>query len=67
MRRLKTIEAFQSIETAFNYLNLVRNYLRFKPYTDCRGKRRIRSRKSPMKLCQVGLSTKDWLKLSLLN
>jgi len=67
MRRLKTIEAFQSIETAFNYLNLVRNYLRFKPYTDCRGKRRIRNGKSPMELCQVKLSCKDWLKHSLLN
>lgn len=46
-RRFKTIEAFQSVETAWNYQNLIRNYLRLKPYTDCRGSRRRCNGKSP--------------------
>lgn len=42
-RRLKTIEAFQSIKNAENYLIIICNYLRIKPFTDCRGKRRYRN------------------------
>jgi hypothetical protein len=61
-RRFKTIEAFQSIETAWNYQNLIRNYLRFKPYTDCRGKRRICNGKSPLEVCGVLLQHRDWIK-----
>jgi transposase-like protein/DNA-directed RNA polymerase subunit RPC12/RpoP len=60
-RRLKTIEAFQCFNTAFNYLNLLRNYLRFKPYTDCRGKRKSRNGYSPMELCKAKYLAKDWL------
>jgi transposase-like protein len=65
MRRLKTIESFQNYETAFNYLNLYRNYLRFKPYTDCKGRRKVRNGKSPLEICSVHLVTKDWIKNSL--
>jgi len=64
-RRLKTIESFQSIETASNYLNLYKNYLRFKPYTDCKGANKIKNGKSPLEVCGVEIKTKDWLKNSL--
>jgi transposase-like protein len=61
MRRVKTIESFQSIDTAFNYLGLFVNYLRCKPYTDCRGKRKYRNGKSPLQLCNVNLNSSNWL------
>lgn len=63
-RRFKTIEAFQSIETAWNYQNLIRNYLRFKPYTDCRGERKINNGKSPLEVCGVVLEHHDWVKMA---
>jgi hypothetical protein len=65
VRRLKTIEAFQHFETAFNYLNLICNYLRFKSFTDCKGKRKCRNGKSPLELCGVKISNRDWLKNSI--
>jgi len=49
-RRLKTIEAFQSFSTALNYLNMLRNYLRFKPFTDCKKQRNIET-VSPQSNC----------------
>lgn len=61
-RRFKTIEAFQSVETAWNYQNLIRNYLRFKPYTDCRGTRRCCNGKSPLEICGVPLQHHDWVR-----
>lgn len=64
-RRLKTIEAFQSMETAFQYQNLYRNYLRLKPYTDCRGARRVCNGLSPLQVCQAVLPSSDWLKLAV--
>ncbi len=64
-RRLKTIEAFQSVATAFNYLNLIRNYLRFKPFTDCKGERKYRNGMAPIELCNVKLSSRDWIKNSI--
>lgn len=64
-RRLKTIEAFQTVDTAFNYLNMIRNHIRFKPYTDCKGKRKYRNGKSPIELCNVKLQTRDWIKNSI--
>ena len=64
-RRLKTIEAFQSIETAFQYQNLYRNYLRLKPYTDCRGARRVCNGLSPLQVCHAVLPSSDWLKLAV--
>ncbi len=61
-RRFKTIESFQTSETAFNYLNLLRNYLRFKPFTDCRFNAAQRNGKSPIELCNVKLTHHNWLK-----
>jgi len=64
-RRLKTIEAFQSVETAFQYQNLYRNYLRLKPYTDCRGVRRFYNGLLPLQVCQAVLPSSDWLKIAV--
>jgi hypothetical protein len=63
-RRFKTIEAFQSLDTAWNYQTLIRNYLRFKPCTDCRGERRIYNGMSPLEVCGVLLEHKDWVRLA---
>lgn len=62
-RRFKTIEAFQSLDTAWNYQTLIRNYLRFKPYTDCRGERRIYNGMAPLEVCGVLLEHRDWVRL----
>ena len=64
-RRLKTIEAFQTFSTAFNYLNMIRNYLRFKPFTDCKRERRYRNGLAPIELCKVKLASRDWIKNSI--
>jgi transposase-like protein len=64
-RRLKTIEAFQSYTTAFQYQNLYRNYLRLKPYTDCRGTRKACNGLSPLQVCKAKLPSSDWLKMAL--
>ncbi len=64
-RRLKTIESFQAFTTAFNYLNMIRNYLRFKPFTDCKGKRKYRNGMAPIELCNVKLSSRNWIKNSI--
>ncbi len=61
MRRFKTIESFQKLIYAENYLNLYKNYLRFKPYTDCRGSNKFKNGKSPLEVCGVVLKSKDWL------
>jgi hypothetical protein len=37
-RRLKTIESFKYFKTAYIYLIMFSNYLRFKPYTDAKEK-----------------------------
>lgn len=60
-RRVKTIEAFQSREAAERYMNLLIAYLRQKPYTDCRGKRKRLNGKSRLEAAEVRLSSKDWL------
>lgn len=62
MIRLKTIESFKNFNSAENYLNLYKNYLRFKPYTDCKGNNKIKNGKSPLEVCGVVLKNKDWLK-----
>ena len=64
-RRLKTIEAFQRQENAENYLIIMCNYLRMKPYKDCRGKRKYRNGRSPLQLCKAKVSTNNWVKFSL--
>lgn len=65
-RRFKTIEGFEKNDSAFNYLNLIRNYLRFKLYTDCKRHRYHRNGKSPLELCQVKIVNCDWVK-NLIN
>jgi len=65
-RRLKTIEGFQTANTAFNYLILYINYIRFRAYTDCRGNRRKCNGLSPLEVCSVKLKSNDWLKNSLI-
>lgn len=62
MRRLKTVEGFQTIQTATNYVRLLVLYLRFKPYTDCRGRRKLCNGKAPLELCDVQLQHRDWIK-----
>lgn len=62
MIRLKTIESFKSFNSAENYLNLYKNYLRFKPYTDCRGNNKIKNGKSPLEVCGVVIKNRDWIK-----
>ena len=64
-RRLKTIEGFGSIRTARGYMNLLIAYLRTKPLTDCRGKRKYRNGLSRLELAGAALPTKNWLKLCL--
>jgi hypothetical protein len=61
-RRFKTIEAFQHLETAGMYLNLLSGYLRCKPYTDCRRERKLRNGKSPLDLCEVHLPHHEWIR-----
>jgi len=61
-RRLQTIEAFQYVHSAGNYLNLLCGYLRCKPYTDCRGARKLCNGKAPLELCQVPLAHHEWIK-----
>lgn len=60
-RHFKTIEAFQLIDSAFDYQNLYRSYLRFKPYTDRRGNRKYRNGRSPLQLCGAKIPNADWL------
>lgn len=64
-RRLKTIDAFQSKLNAENYLIIFCNYLRMKPYTDCRKHRSYKNGYSPLQLCQAKIKTNDWVKFSL--
>ena len=64
-RRLKTIEAFQTEESAYNYLIIYCNYLRMKPYTDCKRKRKYRNGSTPLQLCNSKIIITDWVKYSL--
>jgi transposase-like protein len=64
-RRIKTIEAFQSRSGASAYMNLLIAYLRQKPYTDCRGKRKYLNGLSRLEAAGVSLPSTDWLKNSL--
>jgi len=61
MRRLKTIESFQHVETAVPYMHLLVAYLRLKPYTDCRHRRKHLNGKSRLQAAGVKLSSRDWL------
>lgn len=64
-RRVKTIEAFQTRSRARNYMNLLIAYLRHKPYTDCRGRRKILNGLSRLEAAGVDLTSRDWLENSL--
>lgn len=64
-RRLKTIGSFGNARTAEAYINLLIAYLRTKPYTDCRGRRRYCNGLSRLELAGAELHTKDWVKLAL--
>lgn len=64
-RRFKTMESFQSKETAAWYINLLVSYLRQKPYTDCRGTRKHLNGKSRLESAEVRLPSRDWIKNSL--
>ena len=63
----RMVFAFQSLETAFLYHNLLRNYLRFKPYADCRGARKQCNGFAPGELCGAVLTTNDCLKNAVTN
>lgn len=65
MIRFKTIESFKDFNNVVNYLSLYKNYLRFKLYSDCRGKNKIKNGKSPLEICNVVLKSKDWIKNAL--
>jgi len=64
-RRVKTIESFQHRQTAVSYMNLLVAYLRLKPYTDCRGKRKHLNGKSRLQAAGVNICPRDWLKASV--
>jgi transposase-like protein len=60
-RRVKTIESFQHTTTATAYMNLLVAYLRFKPYTDCRGVRRHLNGKNRLQAAGLRRTPNDWL------
>jgi len=59
-RRLKTIEGFQSAGGFKNYLNVFTMFLRFKKYTDCRGKNKYRNGQNRLQLAGVNTDNLDW-------
>jgi transposase-like protein len=61
-RRYKTIEAFQSSQSAVDYTNLLIGYLRQKPYTDCRGERKALNGKSRLGAAGIKNLDQDWIK-----
>ena len=62
---MNTIESFKNFSNAENYLNLYKNFLRFKPYTDCKGTNKFMNGKTPLEIYGVMLKSKDWLKNAL--
>jgi len=66
-RRIKTIESFQHRQSAICYMNLLVAYLRLKPYTDCRGRRKHLNGKSRLQAAGVKIAPKDWLEACLKN
>ena len=60
-RRVKTIESFQRHMTAIPYMNLLVAYLRFKPYTDCRGARKHLNGKNRLQAAGLRRLPNDWL------
>jgi len=66
-QRLKTIGSFGSIGNAEACMNLIVAYLRMKPYTDCRGGRRLRNGFSRIDLAGASNTGNGWLKISLMR
>ncbi len=66
-RRIKTIESFQHRQTAICYMNLLVAYLRLKPYTDCRGRRKHLNGKSRLQAAGIKIGSHDWLEACLKN
>ena len=66
-RRLKTIESFQHRSTAIAYMNLLVAYLRQKPYTDCRKKRKHLNGKSRLEAASIENLSNNWVQNSLKN
>jgi len=66
-RRIKTIESFQHRHTAICYMNLLVAYLRLKPYTDCRGRRKHLNGKSRLQAAGITIAPHDWLEACLKN
>ena len=60
-RRVKMIESFQRHTTAIPYMNLLVAYLRFKPYTDCRGARKHLNGKNRLQAAGLRRLPNDWL------
>ena len=60
-RRMKSIEGFWSGKNADAYMNLLIAYLRQKPYTDCRGERKVCNGKSRLACAGVTPRSSDWL------
>ena len=60
-RRMKSLEGFWSGVNADAYMNLLIAYLRQKPYTDCRGQRKVCNGKSRLACAGVKLGSSDWL------
>ncbi len=66
-RRLKTIESFQHRSTAIAYMNLLVAYLRQKPYTDCRNRRKHLNGKSRLEAASIKNLSNNWIENSLKN
>lgn len=64
-QRLKTIGSFGNIHNAQAYINLLTAYLRMKPYTDCRGRRKLRNGLSRIELAGAEVGKNDWLRIAL--
>jgi hypothetical protein len=59
------IKSNQRFNYAKNYLVLLCNYLRMKPYTDCGGSRKYRNGQTPLELCQAKIKVNDWINFLL--
>jgi transposase-like protein len=59
-RRLKTIEGFQSKPGFKNYLTVFTMFLRFKEYTDCKGKNKHKNGQNRLQLSTVNTDKIGW-------
>lgn len=61
--RLKTWGIFGNKENARHYLKTWALFRRFTPFTDCRGRNKIKNGKAPLELASVNIRGLDYLKL----